>query len=208
MSAYRDPVAGDYWNHNTHYHRLVLDAVPAGCRAALDVGCGDGLLVSRLAARAREVTGVERSPGMLRLAAERTRHLDNVRLVRADFPAPAGLLPAGGYDLVTAVAVVHHMDFAEAVTAMRALLAPGGRLVLVGLARNATWWDWTVSAAGVPAAWLAARRHGGKSDPPGMPVTDPALSWGQVRAAARRLLPGCRIRRHLLWRWSLVWTRP
>ncbi|CAM5436502.1 hypothetical protein [Streptomyces canus] len=30
-----------YWNHNVHYHRLVLDAVPDDCREALDVGCGD-----------------------------------------------------------------------------------------------------------------------------------------------------------------------
>jgi len=31
----------------------------------------------------------------------------------------------------------------------------------------------------------------------------------QVRAAAaRRLLPGVRYRRHLLWRYSLLWSKP
>jgi hypothetical protein len=29
------------WNHNLHYHRVILDAVPAGCRRSLDVGCGE-----------------------------------------------------------------------------------------------------------------------------------------------------------------------
>ena len=40
-----------YWNHNVHYQPVILNAVPPGCRTALDVGCGDGLLASRLAAR-------------------------------------------------------------------------------------------------------------------------------------------------------------
>ncbi|MBT2225388.1 AMP-binding protein [Nonomuraea sp. NEAU-A123] len=39
------------WNHNVHYQRLVLDAIPDGCEHALDVGCGDGLLAAELASR-------------------------------------------------------------------------------------------------------------------------------------------------------------
>jgi len=38
-----------YWNHNVHYQPVILNAVPPGCRTALDVGCGDGLLAARLA---------------------------------------------------------------------------------------------------------------------------------------------------------------
>ncbi|MEO3873425.1 hypothetical protein ABGB18_31830 [Nonomuraea sp. B12E4] len=40
---------GAYWNHNVHYQKLVLKLLPEGCAEALDVGCGDGLLASRLA---------------------------------------------------------------------------------------------------------------------------------------------------------------
>lgn len=65
-----------------------------------------------------------------------------------------------------------------------------------------------VSGAGVPAAVLLARHHGGKSDPPGVPVLDAAMAWREVRRAARGALPGCRCRRHLLWRYSLVWDKP
>jgi hypothetical protein len=42
----------------------------------------------------------------------------------------------------------------------------------------------------------------------GMPMTMPAMGWGEVRREARRLLPGCRFRRHRLWRYSLTWDRP
>jgi hypothetical protein len=43
------------WNHNVHYQPVILNAVPAGCGPALDVGCGDGLLARRLAERCAEV---------------------------------------------------------------------------------------------------------------------------------------------------------
>ena len=56
------------WNHNVHYHPVVLAAVPGGCEAALDVGCGDGLLARKLAEKAGCVPGVDRSPEMIRQA--------------------------------------------------------------------------------------------------------------------------------------------
>ncbi|MEU8823848.1 class I SAM-dependent methyltransferase [Streptomyces sp. NPDC048636] len=200
-----------YWNHNVHYHPLVLGAVPDGCGAALDVGCGDGLLVRELAARAATVTGVDRSAEMIRTAreADPPGTPPRVTYLEADFlDAARGRLPAGGYDFISAVAVVHHLDFAETLRAMAGLLAPGGRLTVVGLATNRTPLDWIISGAGVPAAAILHRRHGGVRDPAGMPVRMPAMSWGQVRREARRLLPGCRFRRHLLWRYSLLWDKP
>jgi hypothetical protein len=37
---------------------------------------------------------------------------------------------------------------------------------------------------------------------------DPEMSWRQVRTAAGQTLPGVRYRRHLLWRYSLLWQKP
>lgn len=197
-------MAEEYWNHNVQYHALVLGAVVRG--PALDLGCGEGLLVRRLAERVDAVTGVDASGEMIRLARERSAGLDNVTFVEADLLDDHGL-PEGRYGFVSAVAVIHHVDFGPALQAMERLLAPGGRLVIIGLARNRTPLDWIMSAAGVPAAWLRARRNGGKTDPVGMPIKMPEMSWGDVRREARRLLPGCRFRRHLLWRYSLTWER-
>jgi SAM-dependent methyltransferase len=193
-----------YWNHNVQYHALVLDAVTRG--PALDVGCGEGLLVRRLAERVDAVTGVDISGEMIRLARERSAGLANVTLAEGDFLDEQSL-PEGGYGFISAVAVVHHVDFERALQAMKRLLAPEGRLVIVGLARNRTPLDWIVSAAGVPASRLLARRNGGGTDPAGMPIKMPEMTWGDVRREARRLLPGCRFRRHLLWRYSLTWDK-
>jgi hypothetical protein len=34
------------------------------------------------------------------------------------------------------------------------------------------------------------------------------MTWAEVHAAARDVLPGVRYRRHLLWRYSLLWRKP
>jgi hypothetical protein len=36
----------------------------------------------------------------------------------------------------------------------------------------------------------------------------PPHSYAGMRLLARRALPGVRYRRHLLWRYSLVWSKP
>ena len=57
-----------YWNHNVHYQSVIIGAVPPGCGAALKVGCGDGLLASRLAERCADVTAIDRDARMTALA--------------------------------------------------------------------------------------------------------------------------------------------
>ncbi|MDV7222309.1 class I SAM-dependent methyltransferase [Streptomyces prunicolor] len=204
MSGVR--VADPYWNHNVHYHPVVVDAVPDGCRTVLDVGCGDGLLARKLASRAGSVTGVDRSPQMIRLARADVSP-ENVTFVEADY-LDATSLAEGTYDFVSAVAVVHHTEFEDAVARLASLLAPGGRLVIVGLAYNRTFLDWVISGCGLPVSRFLARWNGGKLGPVGMPIEDSAMCWGEAREGVRRLLPGARFRRRLLWRYVAEWDKP
>ncbi|MEV5955569.1 class I SAM-dependent methyltransferase [Streptomyces sp. NPDC051987] len=197
--------AQEYWNHNVHYHPVVVDAVPEGCRAALDVGCGDGLLAARLVTRAESVTGVDRSAEMIRQA--RKRDAGNLTFLEGDY-LDGALLDEGSFDFVSAVAVIHHAPFDDAIGRLVGLLAPGGRLVVVGLAHDHTLLDRVISGCGVPAHLLTAFRHGGGQDPADMPVEDPIMTWGEVRRSTAHLLPGRRYRRRLLWRYTLVWEKP
>lgn len=186
-----------------HYYRVVLAAVPRGCRDALDVGCGDGTLVRLLAAQCPRVTGIDRSAAMVDRARVLSPGLPGVAFTHGNFLDAA--LPSAGYDLVTAVASLHHLDLPAALGRADRLLRPGGVLAVVGLARNATPVDWLVGAAGLPANWAYRALRGDWC--PGAPVQDPTTSWSEVRAAFGTL-PGARYRRHLLWRYSVVWRKP
>jgi ubiquinone/menaquinone biosynthesis C-methylase UbiE len=200
------------WNHNVHYQPVLLAAVPAGCATALDVGCGDGMLACKLAERCTGVTGIDRDARMIAAARARARAHEQehelppgrVRFIEADFLAHP--LEEASFDFVCANTSLHHMDFAAALTAMARVLRPGGRLAVIGLAADASVGDFLAGAPGLPASlfYRAIYRRGES----GAPVKDPDMSWGEVRATAGRLLPGVRYRRHLLWRYSLIWSKP
>ncbi|WP_419998061.1 class I SAM-dependent methyltransferase [Streptomyces boninensis] len=197
-------MADPYWNTNVARHREILRAVPEDCGDALDVGCGDGLLVGKLAGAAKRVTGVDADPAMAALARGRAAGLDGVTVVEGDFLAVE--LPAERYDFICSVTAIHHMDFEAALRRMRELLRPGGRLVVVGLARDATVADWARLIAGAPVVRIVklVRRARG---PVGMPVAAAGMSYGEVRVAAGRVLPGFRYRRHILRRYTLTWEK-
>ena len=195
-----------YWNHNVHYQPVILRAVPPGCGAALEVGCGDGLLASRLAERCAEVTAIDRDARMTALARSRAEAAGpgRVTVVEADYLAYP--VADASFDFACANTSLHHMDFAAALAAMARALRPGGRLAVVGLAAHGSFGDYLADAPGIPVG-LAYRAVRGKGDP-GAPIKDPEMTWAEVRATARRLLPGVRYRRHLLFRYSLLWRKP
>ncbi|MDL4770627.1 MULTISPECIES: class I SAM-dependent methyltransferase [Thermomonosporaceae] len=196
----------NYWNHNTHFHDVVLRSVPRGCGEALDVGCGDGLLARRLASRAAHVTGIDRSPEMIERARTLSAKHGNVEFMEAD--ALACDLPAEGHDFVCSVTAIHHMDFTAALTAMRETLRPGGSLVVISLANSGTLGDRVYSLTCIPVHHYHRFRNRRRAGDPGAPIAWPDMTWSEVREEAARLLPGARFRRHRLWRYSIVWRKP
>ncbi|WP_425443502.1 class I SAM-dependent methyltransferase [Streptomyces monashensis] len=61
------------WDHNAHCHRWLLRQLPRAAGRVLDVGCGSGELVRRLAGRRAEaVVGVDADAGILGRAREST----------------------------------------------------------------------------------------------------------------------------------------
>jgi ubiquinone/menaquinone biosynthesis C-methylase UbiE len=199
----------DYWNHNVHYQPLFFRTIPSACGQALDVGCGDGMLACRLAERCAEVTGIDRDARMIALARQRALRRPpgpgRVTFAEADFLTYP--LAEASFDFVCANTSLHHMDFGPALTTMARLLRPGGRLAVIGLAANSSAGDVLADVPGIVVNWYyrAVYREGGG---PGAPVQAADMTWAQVRTTARRLLPGVRYRRRLLWRYSLLWTKP
>ena len=118
------------------YRAIMAEALrrcplPEGPLAALDLGAGDGAFSEPLAdliGPRVSLTLVDRSPAMLR-AAEARLGPARARMIVGDM---AGLdLPEGSQDIVLAAHLLEHLpDAVTALARMRALLKPGGLLIL------------------------------------------------------------------------------
>jgi SAM-dependent methyltransferase len=113
-----------------HYLRKRTAFVEANCPPGegLDVGCGTGVLASRLAAAGWTMTGVDPSAGMLEVLRERSPE------VRAEVASGTQLpFEDSSFDLVLSVAVMHHVadpgDVRRVLSEMVRVVRPGGRVL-------------------------------------------------------------------------------
>jgi len=195
---------GGRWNHNIHYYPLIMAAVPHGCQAALDVGCGEGMLARQLAGRIPHVSAVDVDPASI----ERARRQDPDRAIDwicGDFLACP--FEPGSFGAITSVAALHHMDPAAALEKMRVLLQPGGILAIVGLARSRLPADlpWEAAAVITNLGYRLTRTYWQQPSPT---VWPPPHTYAAIRQLAAHTLPGLQYRRHILWRYSLIWEKP
>ena len=200
-------MAEEYWNHNVAFHRrIVKNAALRGGRA-LDVGCGDGLLLSRLATVSRCAVGLETDEQAVARARRRLEQTPQAEVLLDDVMDPDLPRRIGTFETVSCVATLHHLSLEPALVRLGELVAPGGRLIVVGLAANKSLWDWTLSALAVLPLRVVGALHREMPDV-GVITCPPRESLAEIRAAASRRLPGARIRRCFYYRYTLIWDCP
>jgi SAM-dependent methyltransferase len=128
-------------------------------RRILDVGCGQGTQVLRLARRGHHLTGLDASATLLAdlagsLKAEHADVRARVRTVRGDAANLTGLFPAGTFDAVLCHGVLMYLDDPGPVLdALSRMVAHGGVVSL--LVRNG---DALAMRPGLAGDWHTAAR--------------------------------------------------
>ena len=196
------------------YHNLLLRHLPSQCESALEVGCGSGVFTRHLAASTKRVVGLDLSPQMIRLARERSIDYPNIEYLLGDLLQLT--LPAESFGCVVSIATLHHLPTEQALIKMKSLVAPGGLLVIHDLIADDGLMDICRSVIAMPVnvtlrflktgrplprrevrkAWDEHAQH------------DVYLTLSEVRKLCEQFLPGAKIQRHLLWRYTVVWQRP
>ncbi|WP_062465336.1 class I SAM-dependent methyltransferase [Demequina soli] len=204
------------WNYNIHYMAPLLGTLPEGARTAVDVGCGEGYLARRLASRGLAVTAIDSDPAAIARARAQGHTVD---LLDSPTDAPVasssitylvgdGMTePAGTFDVVTASAVLHHLELDEGLERLKALVAPGGRLLVVGMA-NASWPQDLPRDVWASILEKFHRLFRGYWDHGCACVWPAPHSYRDVRRAAERVLPGSAYRRETMYRYTLTWDSP
>ena len=124
------------WNWDSPAGRLRADrragfyvehaALGAG-RLALELGCGTGLFLERVARSGAALVGIDLSADLLARARSRIGALANVSVLRGD--AHRLPFPDASFDAVYGSSILHHLDVVAALGEARRVLRTGGRLV-------------------------------------------------------------------------------
>lgn len=187
----------DAWNHNTHYYPLLRSLLPHSAERVLDVGCGEGTLCRYLATPGRLVTGVdpdaevlrESTPGCLFMAAS---------AIRLPFPSSS-------FDAVTMSMVLHHVDAGVALREAERVLAPGGRILILGYGRSEGWRDALDERRDLRVHRDTTRSL--REWDPGTKVAAPSMTWSETRRRLKRSLPGSTYKRLPMWRYLATWDK-
>ena len=193
------------WNHNIHYGRALLDAVPPGARDALDVGCGEGWLARELSSVIDNVVGLDPDDESILAARTSSGDANGVEYVKGDLLTHP--LEPSSFDFITCVAALHHMDELAALRRMADLLRPGGVLAVIGLARSRLPADlpWELAGAVATRAHKLTKTYW---ETPAPKIWPPPHSYRQIEQLSELALPTRTFRRRVLWRYELTWTKP
>lgn len=200
-------------NSNHVHFKYLLSQLPPRIDSALEVGSGTGGFTRLLAMRSRHVLAIDLSPKMIQLAQQQSAAEDNIEYRQLD--VMEWEIPENRFDAIVSIATLHHLP--DTIIAKLAhALRPGGTLVVLDLCRDDGVVDRLQSLLGVLINPLVRWWHLGRPREPAElrrawqshGKTDHYPSLREVQSIAAVSLPGARIRKHLLWRYSLVWQKP
>jgi Methylase involved in ubiquinone/menaquinone biosynthesis len=223
MNQSRETVQADFdriallseetWSHNHYYHSYLMKKVPLHCKAALEIGCGMGAFSRLLAERADQVMALDLSPQMIRIAEERSKQHPNIHFEIADVITREFADEA--FDCIVSIATLHHLPTEIMMRKIKRMLKVGGTFIALDLFRAEDLSDIAANAMAFPAnivlrliktgrlrqpyeirqAWI---EHG---------KTDSYLTMTEVREISANIFPGAEVKKHLFWRYSIIWNR-
>jgi ubiquinone/menaquinone biosynthesis C-methylase UbiE len=202
------------WNHNNHYDSFLLQQLPPSSELdALEIGCGTGSFARLLARRFRRVLALDLSPRMIEIAKEQSRQYHNIDFQVAD--VMTNEFPSEQFGCIVSIATLHHLPFEPILHKMKNALQTDGMLLVLDLFKAESFADYATSLLAVPINMiLRLIKNGHVTESAEVKAawaehgrTDQYLTLSQVRQACALILPKAQIKRHLLWRYSIVWRK-
>ncbi|MBD2360133.1 class I SAM-dependent methyltransferase [Anabaena minutissima FACHB-250] len=201
------------WDHNNHYHKFVLQQLPKHCQTVLDIGCGTGEFSRIVAKTSERVVSIDLSPNMIEVAKQRSQQYTNIDFQVADILQWD--IPVEKFDAIVSIATVHHLPLENLLPNLKTALKPGGRLVILDLLEYENIQDSLSDIVAVPLNLLLQmlRNRHIKSTPEAAATmlehlrTDKYLTLSQAEQIYTKFLGKAKVRKHLFWRYSVVWQK-
>jgi ubiquinone/menaquinone biosynthesis C-methylase UbiE len=204
----------DSWDHNQQYQSYMLRQIKKGKpETGLEIGCGTGEFCRRLAEKCQTVIGIDVAPRMID-AAKRRNSSENITYLLTDvntFLADK----ANCFDVITSIAAFHHMDGERTLAQCKRALKDGGILIIQDLYHENTFIFKFLSLVGalVNPFFMLAKNGRFWVTPEERQVwashfkDDHYQTLAQLRAQAQGVLEGASLKRHIFWRYTLVYIK-
>jgi ubiquinone/menaquinone biosynthesis C-methylase UbiE len=206
-------LSNETWDHNAHYHGHLISHIPEQCRRILEIGCGTGTFSRLLAGRAEKVIAIDLSTQMIRLAKACSKLYPNIDFVNGDVMTYQ--LPDNQFDCIATLTTLHHLPIETILRKIRTALKPGGVFVCLDLYQRSSLNDLLFDGVAYPANIFLRLIKTGKPRPSREVreayavhgKTDTYLTLPQIEQVCADIMPGALLRRHLFWRYSIIWKK-
>ena len=207
-------LSNDEWNHNNHYDSFLLKHIaPSSECDALEIGCETGNFSRMLAQRFHQVLALDLSPRMIELAKEKSRQYSNINFQVADVMTQ--MFSTEQFGCIASIATLHHLPLEPILLKMKNALKPGGTLLILDVFKAESLSDFSSSLLAIPVnLTLKLIKNGRISESAEVQAaweehgrTDVYPTLSQVRQTCAKILPKAQIKRHLLWRYSIIWKK-
>jgi SAM-dependent methyltransferase len=157
---------------------------------------------------------IDLSSEMIRVARPRSSQFENLEFELAD--VMTWDFPQSHFDCIFSIATLHHLDQHELLPKIKDALRPRGVLVILDLVESNGLTERMLDVVALGVSPSLRLIHNGRLKPP----REVRKAWEQhgkhdhystikqMRALANEMLPGASVKRHLLWRYTLVYQKP
>jgi 2-polyprenyl-3-methyl-5-hydroxy-6-metoxy-1,4-benzoquinol methylase len=200
----------DQWDHNQQYQNYLLKNVPPNCTCILDVGCGTGELTKKLAPYSTEIIGIDVSENMINEALKRNndKKINYINVSVEKYLEETDKK----FDVIISIAALHHMDEGKILETMKNKLTKNGRIIILDLVKGGII-DYIAALIAVPLSIILRLKNNG-----GLRVSkeqreaweghfhyDKYLTIKEAKSIARKKLGKAKVKKHLFWRYSIVY---
>ena len=201
------------WGHNSHYHDYLLKQMAPNCEKVLEIGCGTGSFSRLLAQRVEIVLASDLSPVMIKIAKQRSEGYSNIEYKKADVMECE--FSKNQFNCIVSIATLHHLPLEEILHKIKAWLKPNGILIVLDLYEAKGVGDLVREFLPIPVSMFLKLKNTGRIRDPKEVIeawtehgkTDTYLPVSTLFSVCSEIIPGAIIRKHLLWRYSIIWKK-
>ena len=193
------------WNHNIHYHNMILNNLSNDKCIALDIGSGDGDFAEKLSKYYEKTVCLE--PDLKSYEYAKNKYSINNKITHENNTLD-DYTPNKKFDFITCIASIHHMDFEKSLIKIKNLLKDNGKLIILGLYKEKFLIDYLYSLiACIPNKVRCMINREDNNSSLKIKLKPANMNYKEIEEISNKILGDCKIRRHFYWRYSIIYKK-